>query len=369
MKVLILGANGLCGTSLVPLIEDLFPDLELILVDPDEESGPRIIRAAPKADELWHILPALGLKKGDAIIDLTTDLNKLDVIQVADTLGISVINATMCAEGSGSLSMVDVLDERLHFAKHKWNAPHMAGCGMNPGNINALLGLLVTRFGKPVDVTQWEMDTTIPFKWDGEGFATWSPSEFASEWGDEATWEMDGRKVLWASGPPIDNIWKMPNGNFGTLCQHEELIKWAWKYDCKARYLYGYSPKAMDAIEKNIRDGFELPLCRKLKWRVPTGKDTIALQVEFEGGYAKGSFSFDNSDKRIPIGSNATSYLVACGVCAALSILQGGLPEGLNWPDDHGEDWIGFLMEENLCEIEVDSDLSPRMTAALPEEA
>jgi len=354
MKVMILGANGLCGTSLVPLMKELFPDVELILIDPDDEASPPIIRAEPKTEELYHVLKSFGMGRGDVLIDLTTELVKLDVMQTADSLGISVIDCTCCELDRGALSVIDLIDDKLLLARYKWQVPHVAGAGMNPGNINALLGMMADRYGRPLDVTEWEMDSTIPFEWDGEGFATWSPQEFASEFSDESTFYADGHSIVFAKGPPVDNLLEMPNGEYGALCQHEELVKWAWTYGCKARYLYGYTPEAMEAIARNIKAGLELPLCRKLKDRVPTGGDFIGLRVEFKGGVVNGSISVDNGDSRVSVGSNATSYLVACGVVAAFHILQEDAGVGINWPDDHGEPWINFLTENKLCKIVVD---------------
>lgn len=355
MKAMVLGANGLCGTSLVPLLEEFYSDVELILVDPDEESSSRIIRASPKVEELWYILHSFGMKKGDILIDLTPELSKLDVLQMADSVGISVINATCCEKDRGTLSLVDLLDDKLLLARYKWGVPHIVDAGMNPGNINALLGAMVEKHGNPIDITEWEMDSTIPYEWDGEGFATWSPEEFASEFCDESTWEIDGKKVIFSDGAPIENLRDMPDGNVGALCQHEEVIKWGWKYGCKSRYLYGYDPKAMEAIKNNIEIGLQLPLCRKLKGRVPSGGDIIGLKVEFENGSANASISADNEDSIIPVGSNATSYLVACGLTAAFEMLREHNEPGINWPDDYGSKWIDFLKEKKLCNVEIDA--------------
>jgi len=357
LKTMIIGANGLCATSLIPILENLFEDVELVLIDPSEESSSRIIRAEPKAEDLWHILRSFEMKKGDFLIDLTPDLSKIDVMQAADSVGVSVINATACEREKGATSVIDLLDEKLLLARYKWRVPHFVGAGMNPGNVNALLGMMAEKLGRPIDVTEWEMDSTIPFEWDGEGFATWSPAEFASEFSDESTWEVEGKKILFADGPPIDNLLTMPNGGTGALCQHEELVRWGWIYECRARYLYGYSPEAMRSIARNIQDGLELPLCRKLKDRVPTGGDLIGLKVEFEDGPMSGSISAKNDDPQIPVGSNATSYLVACGVAAAFNMLvEGEVEQGLNWPDSHGRRWIEFLTRHQLCDVKIGKD-------------
>jgi hypothetical protein len=353
MKVMVLGADGLCGTALVPMIESLFEGVETILIDPSEESGPKIIRAEVKEPDLWHVLKSFGMGEGDALIDLTPNLSKIDVMQSADTVGVSCINATACEFEKGALSVVDLLDDRLLLARYKWRVPHIIGAGMNPGNINALLGMMVEKAGRPIDVTEWEMDSTIPFEWDGEGFATWSPAEFASEFSDESTWEIEGRKILFADGPPIGNLLTMPDGSSGALCQHEELVKWGWTHNCKARYLYGYMPEAMKAIARNIESGLELPLCRKLEGRVPTGGDFIALKAEFDGGIMTGSVSIKNDDTAIPNGSNATSYLVACGIVAGLEMLRDESNPGLNWPDDYGSRWIKFLADNQLCNVQL----------------
>lgn len=356
MKIMVMGAGGLCGTSLIPMIGKLFPEAELFLIDSSEEVNPPIIRTDVKIDELWFLLHSFKMGDGDILIDLTTELCKVDVMQIADSAKVSCINATCCEKDRGSLSLVDLLDKNLLLARYKWQASHIAGAGMNPGNINALLTMMVERFGNPLDVTEWEMDSTIPFHWDGEGFATWSPAEFASEFSDESTFEVNGKGVVFADGPPIDNLVKMPDGNKGALCQHEELLKWGWEYGCVARYLYGYPPESMEAITKNIKDGLDLPLCRKLKGRTPSGKDTIGLHVEFESGEADAYITASNDDESIPVGSNATSYLVACGICAAINMLMSESNPGLHWPDEYGSKWIGFLRDENLCEVRCDGD-------------
>ena len=355
MKVMILGANGLCGTSLVPLMRQLYPDTELILIDPDEEAKPPVIRAEPKMDNLVTFLKAFGIGKGDVLIDLTTELTKLDVMDTADSLGISVINCTACELDRGAMSLIDLLDPELLLARHEWEVPHIVGAGMNPGTVNAMLGMMVEKYGKPLDVTEWELDSTIPFKWDGEGFATWSPQEFASEFCDESAWTVDGQTVHFIGGPPVKNLVTM-QGGIGAICQHEEVIKWAWLYGCKAKYVYGYSTKAMNAIIKNITAGLELPLCRKLEGRVPEGGDMIGVRAVFESGERNCIISAENGSDQVPIGSNATSYLVACGVVAAFAILMQERTAGIHWPDEYGGRWVGFIKENGLAHIEVDAD-------------
>ncbi|MDE2105956.1 MAG: hypothetical protein KGL39_52525 [Patescibacteria group bacterium] len=355
MKTMILGANGLCGTSLVPLMRRLHPDTELILIDPDEEAKPPVIRAEPKTEEMVVFLKSFGMGKGDILIDLTTELTKLDVMTTADSLGISVINCTACELDRGALSLIDLLDPELLLARHEWECAHIVGAGMNPGNVNAMLGMMAQKYGKPLEVTEWELDSTIPFKWDGEGFATWSPQEFASEFCDESAWTVDGRSIHFLGGPPINNLITMQDG-IGAICQHEEIIKWAWLYGCKAKYIYGYSTKAMNAIIKNITNGLELPLCRKLENRIPSGGDMIGVRAVFESGERNCIISAENQSDAVPIGSNATSYLVACGVVAAFAMLTQERTPGIHWPDEYGSRWVGFIKENELAHIQVDAD-------------
>ena len=350
-KAMILGANGLCGKSLVPMLTKLFPGIELILIDPSKESMPPIIQASPKIEELWHVLSSFKMGKGDILIDLVPELPKVELMQIADSLGVSVINATCCEHQRGTLSLIDLLDKKLLMGRYDWQVPHIPDGGMNPGNINALLGAMVEKYGKPSDVTEWEMDSTIPFNWDGEGFATWSPEEFASEFADESTWEVDGKNIIFLDGPPIDNMRPMPNGGSGGLCQHEEIVKWGRAYGCKARYIYGYKPEVMKAIRQNIDIGLQLPLCRKLKGRTPAGSDVIGLAVKFGAAVKNASISASNESDQIPIGSNATSYLVACGVATAFAMMLSETRKGLNWPDDYGSRWIDFLVGNQLCDV------------------
>jgi hypothetical protein len=352
MKIMVIGANGLCGTSLIPLLEKYEKGSELILIDSSEESMPPIINALVEIKQLWHILRSFGMERGDILIDLTTELSKLEVMQEADGAGVSVINATLCEKDRGTLSLVDLLDKKLLLGRYKWQAPHIPCAGMNPGNVNALLGMMIEKYGNPVDVTEWELDSTTPLNWDGEGFATWSPAEFASEFSDESTWEIDGKRILFLEGPPIDNLLTMPDGNAGALCPHEEILKWGWDYGCKARYIYGYLPDTLAAIEKNIRAGLELPLCRKMKDRIPSGGDTIGLVAEFNGGKViEGNISASNEDEAIPVRSNATSYLVACGLISALQMMGDKVDAGLNWPEKFGSKWIQFLRQNKLCDF------------------
>lgn len=358
-KVMILGANGLCGTSLVTLMDKLHKDVEVIAIDPCVEENSRIINATVKTEDLWHVLRSFGLTKGDVLVDLAPELVKLDVMQAADNVGVSCVNATCCEHERGTLGIIDMLDPELLFARYKWQAPHIPSAGMNPGNINALLATLVKKVGKtPVDVTQWEMDSTTPFQWDGTGYATWSPEEFASEFCDESTWEVEGKTVLFADGPPIDNLQAMPSGEMGALCQHEEVILWGWRYGCKARYLYGYPEKQFKAIEKEIRQGLELDLCRKIEGQSPTGTDTIGLKVDFGGQTAEACMSVKNESDLVPVGSNATSYLVACGCATAVQMLKEERKVGIRWPDLYGEKWINFIQGNKLCEVKFERSAS-----------
>lgn len=355
MKTMILGANGLCGTSLVPLMRQLHTGTELILIDPDEEAKPPVIQAEPKQDTLVCYLKSFGMGEGDVLIDLTTELDKIGTMQTADSLGISVINCTACELRRGAMSLVDILDPELLFAKHEWERPHIIGAGMNPGNVNAMLAMMVEKYGKPSDVVEWELDSTIPFNWDGEGFATWSPQEFASEFCDESAWTVEGKSVHFIGGPPVKNLVTMQDG-IGAICQHEEVVKWAWLYGCKAKYIYGYSTKAMNAIIKSITAGLDLELCRKLEGRTPTGGDMIGVRAMFESGERNCIISAENESEAVPIGSNATSYLVACGVVAAFAMLMQERTAGIHWPDEYGGKWVGYIKENQLAHIEVDSD-------------
>ena len=78
----------------------------------------------------------------------------------------------------------------------------------------------------------------------------------------------------------------------------------------------------MNAIIKNITAGLELPLCRKLEGRTPSGGDMIGVRAMFESGERNCIISAENGSEAVPIGSNATSYLVACGVVAAFAMLM-----------------------------------------------
>ena len=350
MKIMLLGANGLCGISLTSLLKGQ----DVVLIDGDEESNPPIIKVMVEIKDLWHILRSFNMQKGDVLIDLAPQLDKISLMQIADSVGVSVINATCCEQDRGSLSLIDLLDDKLLMARYNWQVPHIVDAGMNPGNVNALLGALVEKYGKPLEVTEWEVDSTIPYKWDGEGFATWSPEEFASEMCDEATWEVDGRKIVFADGPPIDNLYDMGDDAIGALCEHEELLKWGWLYGCKARYLYGYLKKTMEAIKTTIKEGRELDLCRKLKGRVPNGGDTVGVYAEFKTGVKSASLSMTNKDPRVPELSNATSFLVACGVVSALEMLKSEHKSGIHWPDEYGSRWINYLRQKKLCEVKID---------------
>lgn len=350
---MLLGANGLCGTSLLPLLEKLHSDCEVIGVDPCPEAQPPIIHAEVKEDQLWHILKSFGMGKGDILIDLVPSLCKLDVMQAADNAGVSCINATSCEHNRGTTGIVDLVDKSLLLGRYNWQVPHIPDSGMNPGNVNAMLAKMVEDAEEnPVDITQWELDSTVPFNWDGRGFATWSPDELSSEYCDESTFEVDGKKLVYLDGPPIDNIVEMLDGNPGAICQHEELILWGWRYGCKARYLYGWRRDTMEAIKQHISEGLELELCRKLKGKCPTGGDRISLAVQFTNYTRHGSIYMPNESDEVPIGSNATSYLVACGISTAVQMLKEGCEAGICWPDDFAGRWVDFIKDNHLCEVE-----------------
>jgi hypothetical protein len=108
----------------------------------------------------------------------------------------------------------------------------------------------------------------------------------------------------------------------------------------------------MKAIRTNTDIGLELDLCRKLEGRTPTGSDTIGLSVKFKSGERNSTISVSNEDEAIPIGSNATSYLVACGVATAFQMLLEENKPGLHWPDEYGSRWVDFINTNKLAKIE-----------------
>jgi homospermidine synthase len=80
------------------------------------------------------------------------------------------------------------------------------------------------------------------------------------------------------------------------------------------------------------------------------------LRVEFESGVRNCTISAENGWDSVPIGSNATSYLVATGVVAAFAMLLQEDKSGIHWPDEYGSRWIKFIKTNDLCAIEIDSD-------------
>ena len=92
-----------------------------------------------------------------------------------------------------------------------------------------------------------------------------------------------------------------------------------------------------------------------LEGRTPEGADTIGVRAEFASGVKNLVISAQNDWDAVPVGSNATSYLVACGVVAAFEMLTGEQDPGLHWPDEYGSAWIAYLKDNDLVTIEADA--------------
>jgi saccharopine dehydrogenase-like NADP-dependent oxidoreductase len=356
MKIVVIGAEGLAGTSLMSLLAAHRPDIQVVAYDSDPESEPPVRCEEIKLENLGAMLRT---ERPDAMIDLAPEMDKEQSLKICDDHDVSVINATLCDGGLEATALRRYLDPKLSLATRKWRRPHLMGCGANPGTVNALVAMMVERAGRPpVDVTLWEMDSTLPFKWNGEGFSTWSPKELASEWGDESTWEVVGQNLKWPGGPPIDNLRTvaMPDGTTitGVLCQHEEVLRLGYRFNCPVRYVYAFSPDCQAAIIRNLRENYDLPLVRKMPGRVPDGGDKIGAIIDFGGGMVmRGSFEAHNQDAAIPDGSNATSYLVACGLMAAIAMLPSVIQQPrLWWPDEFSSRWVGSL--NGLCGVTMD---------------
>jgi N-acetyl-gamma-glutamylphosphate reductase len=58
-KVMILGADGLCGKSLLSILKRLYDIKDLILIDPSDESKPPIIIAKPESKDLWNVVSSM----------------------------------------------------------------------------------------------------------------------------------------------------------------------------------------------------------------------------------------------------------------------------------------------------------------------
>jgi len=342
MRVLILGGCGAVGLSLLYQLQAL--GHTAVVVDGRKPYHREEHEAALKGtveEWVWDNIDLQGLEDRlaeddgfDVLVDLTPSLDKRRVLLCGDVAGVPVVNASMVSETDDChIEAAAFMDHRPRASNH----PHVAAAGMNPGAVQAMVAEIIGE-DEPEEIVVWEYDDTMPKGGFKGPSITWSPNESGAEVTRDWTFAAIARNRLdlikdplasplypfKAVGVPMGEV-PIPADAEGQLIGHEECIYLAWEYDCPARFIYGFKPENMDLIVDGGHGANPELMLRSRKEEL-IGRDIVGVAVRI-GGKWRGQYCELKNSAEMPLDSNATCYLAAAGVMAALLILDSAPPK------------------------------------------
>ena len=365
MKIAILGGCGGVGAALDPMlrkegheVRSIDSNLDRVHQCKDAEWS-EVTLGEDGAGKLS--LDTVCEDGAEAIVDLSL-LDKVEVIKAADEKGVSIINSTM-------LGPEQYTGDYLYYLAGCWSIPkklkavHIASCGMNPGNVNTFARLLINRHGgeNPDKVWFWEYESAKRQQ-GNEAFITWSPHEFHSEVVEDCGWLADGKSIQLQNARPYRNPYRVdavagdvameksgtPKDALGWLVPHEEVLSTAWAFDTQCGYIYGLADENRKALEIMLEQDGPLPEYLASNDGL-SGSDRVGVTVYWENEQRSMWMEMPHDAKGIPVGSNATDWLVALAVRQAVRALAKGSLSGIVRPDEtDAETWVKGISDNDV---------------------
>jgi hypothetical protein len=203
---------------------------------------------------------------------------------------------------------------------------------MNPGALNAMAEEVIRQHGAPEQICYWEYDDTIPQGGFRGPSTTWCPGESSAEMAEDWTFEVleEGTILLhedalsWAAqsfrgcGAPLAAL-GIPADADAFLIGHEECVYMGWRHDTAVRFVYGFHPENMKLI-RQAGYGFVPELLVRTPERRLFGRDAVGVSCLL-GNQWVGRYCLLENSPELPCDTNATCWLVACGLVASCRVL------------------------------------------------
>ncbi|MEK7146367.1 MAG: hypothetical protein AAB802_04275, partial [Patescibacteria group bacterium] len=337
-NLLVLGASGTVAhgvltylkrhrrliANLILLDQDDFKDDELVSLDHLNASFVKL-RIEPKTKK--EFLALLEKEKIDIVLDLSDAPTEFTAKMVFDYAEASYICVAFCTASFAPLA--EALNEWTDVQKtKKLKKPHVLFTGMNPGNVNVWAAMGVKKFGKPLELTEFEYDSSRFMKHHKEKMVTWCVPEFLVELVTDPSQIILGDhrvKTMLPNGlfhtedlrPLLSPILKLSNYPKGSVIMHEECLTLGNRWNIPCRFIYAVNQETMAFIKKTyeekgkvedsdlvIGDNFKDPLL---------GSDNIGLRLDYKDKAVYYFNSVANENLKVCSGTN---FQVAVGVFA-----------------------------------------------------
>lgn len=346
--------NKLVLTDRRPFKEDSFESLK--------ELDASFVKLDIKAETEENLLKLLKKEKIDVVLDLS-DAPTERVAKIVFKYGkASYICCAFCTESFAPLgeALNDWTDEQSK--KKKPSMPHIFFTGMNPGAVNVWAAIGAKKFGKPLEMTEFEYDTSRFMKHHKEKMVTWCVTEFVVELvTDPAEIILGDHKIksMYPNGlfhtedleplfSPVLNLASYPQG---CIVTHEECVTLGNRWNIPCRFIYTVNQETMNFIRRTyeekgkLEDG-DLVLADNLKDQL-LGSDNIAVRLDYKD---KAVYYFNAASNENLKECSGTDYQVTTGVFAALfTILNDDLKKpGIYYPEDLLDTTFAKFLTDNM---------------------
>ncbi|HRY31193.1 MAG TPA: hypothetical protein P5328_02285 [Candidatus Paceibacterota bacterium] len=260
------------------------------------------------------------------VLDLT-DCETFPILQAADKLGLSYLN---CSLNNGDESMKNFVRDYKSFTQKFKNNAHLLSIGMNPGIINHLVVRGVLEYGIPKEFVEIEYETGFPEKDVGRPFITWSRKQFLLESVLSGSGYCgSGGKYVESKSSAIEHpikteeflspIKKFDSYPLGMIVPHDEIISMSRIIEVPGRFVYAIHPVSLSRLREifnkkgNVVES-DIDLLDGVTKKL-IGSDLIGVWLFYDD---KKICYFCEVNHKDVSGTNATLFLVAVGVLAAL---------------------------------------------------
>jgi saccharopine dehydrogenase-like NADP-dependent oxidoreductase len=372
-NVLILGASGaVAHTTLVYLKNHRHLLNNLVLLDQRafkednfeslKELDATFVHLRLEEKNRKKFLALLKKEKIDIILDLSDAPTELMADMIFEYGDASYVCCAFCTESYAPLgeALNEWIDVQAKAKKPK--KPHIFFTGMNPGNVNMWAAIGAQKFGKPLELTEFEYDTSRFMKHHKEKLVTWCVPEFVVELvTDPAEIILGDHKIksMFPNGlyhtedlePLFSPIWKLPKYPKGCIVTHEECVTLGNRWNIPCRFIYTVNEATMNFIKKTYEEKGKIEdsdLMLGTNTKDPLlGSDNIALRLEYKD---KAVYYFNSASNENLKECSGTDYQVSVGVFAALfTLLNDDLKKGgIYYPEDLLDTTFPKFLTDNM---------------------
>lgn len=372
-NLLVLGASGsVAHTTLVYLKNHRHLIGKLILSDQRdfkedrfeslEELDARFIKLHIGLETEKDFIKLLKKEEIDVVLDLSDAPTERLARLVFEYGKASYICCAFCTESFAPLgeALNEWTDERKK--EKKPSMPHIFFTGMNPGAVNVWAAIGAKKFGKPLEMTEFEYDTSRFMKKHKEKMVTWCVTEFVVELvTDPAEIILGDHKIqnMYPNGlyhtedlePLFSPVLKLAQYPQGCVVTHEECVTLGNRWNIPSRFIYTVNQETMNFIKKTYEatgkiEDKDLILANNVDDPL-LGSDNIAVRLDYKD---KAVYYFNSASNENLKECSGTDYQVVTGVFAALlTILNDDLKKpGIYYPEDLLDTTFAKFLTDNM---------------------